>query len=65
MTGDTYDLLSVDYGDAYAEHSEPSRRRIRLTPASEIRHGPVRGLWDERLAVGTLGLLAGREGQGR
>ncbi len=43
----------------------PAERRVRLTPASAIAPKPVHWLWDGRLAVGTLGLLAGREGIGK
>ncbi len=41
------------------------RRTVRLTPANVIDPRPVRWLWDGRLAVGTLGLIAGREGIGK
>lgn len=47
------------------EDGELVERRIRLTPASEIRPRPVRWLWDRRVAMGTLCLLAGREGIGK
>ena len=40
-------------------------RKIRLTSAAEIKPRPVRWLWSERLALGTLGLLAGKEGIGK
>lgn len=40
-------------------------RRLLLTPASAIKPRPVVWLWDGRLALGTLGLLAGREGIGK
>jgi AAA domain len=40
-------------------------RRVSLTPASAIKPRPVRWLWEQRLALGTLGLLAGREGLGK
>src|SRR5665213_12264 len=45
--------------------SDGSERRIRLTPASSIRPRPVRWIWDLRVALGTLCLLAGREGIGK
>ena len=44
---------------------ELGSRKIRLTPASLIKPRPVRWLWDERVALGTLCLLAGREGIGK
>lgn len=40
-------------------------RTLRLTPASAIAPRRVRWLWHGRLALGTLGLLAGREGLGK
>lgn len=36
-----------------------------LTRASDIKIEPVYWLWDGRLALGTLGVLAGREGLGK
>ena len=47
------------------DDGEPGERRIRLTPASAIKPRPVRWLWDLRVALGTLCLLAGREGIGK
>ena len=40
-------------------------RRLVLTAASTIKPRPVVWLWEGRLALGTLGLLAGREGIGK
>ncbi|HWU23075.1 MAG TPA: AAA family ATPase, partial [Nocardioides sp.] len=40
-------------------------RTLSLTAASGIRPRPVHWLWKHRLALGTLGLLAGREGLGK
>jgi hypothetical protein len=40
-------------------------RRVVLTSASAITVRPVRWLWDERIALGTLALLGGREGIGK
>lgn len=40
-------------------------RRLVMTPASEIALRRVRWCWEGRLAVGTLGLLAGPEGLGK
>ncbi|MFI0423358.1 AAA family ATPase [Spongiactinospora sp. 9N601] len=40
-------------------------RRVVLTPASAIKPRRVRWLWKGRLALGTLGLLAGGEGLGK
>lgn len=38
---------------------------IQLTPASAIKPRPVKWLWEGRIAIGTLALLAGREGIGK
>jgi len=40
-------------------------RHIILTPATDIKPRPVFWLWKNRLALGTLGLLAGRQGVGK
>ena len=40
-------------------------RRLRVTRASEIQIRPVRWLWKDRVALGTLCLHAGREGVGK
>ncbi|WP_347756817.1 AAA family ATPase [Agrococcus sp. ProA11] len=45
--------------------ARPRARTLQLTPASAIRPRPVVWLWDGRLALGTLALLAGREGIGK
>ena len=44
---------------------DPGHRRIELTSADSIKPRPVFWLWKNRLALGTLGLLAGREGVGK
>ena len=44
---------------------EPGERRVRPIPASQIPPRPVRWLWALRVALGTLCLLAGREGIGK
>lgn len=46
-------------------NGKPRARTLQLTPASAIKPRPVFWLWDGRLALGTLGLLAGREGIGK
>jgi putative DNA primase/helicase len=40
-------------------------RRVSLIPASTIAIRPVRWLWDGRMALGSFGLLGGREGIGK
>lgn len=48
------------------EKREPEhQRRIELTPASAIKPKRVKWLWAGRLAVGSISLLAGREGLGK
>ena len=47
------------------EDELPGDRRLRLTPASAIKPRPVLWLWEGRIALGTLCLLAGREGIGK
>ncbi|WP_051427165.1 AAA family ATPase [Arthrobacter sp. H20] len=42
-----------------------THREVILTPAAEIKPLPVFWLWEGRLALGTLGLLAGRQGLGK
>jgi hypothetical protein len=44
---------------------EQDHRRVVLTAASKIKPRRVQWLWDARIALGTLALLAGREGLGK
>jgi hypothetical protein len=44
---------------------DQGRRRVVLTSAADIKPRRVRWLWYSRLALGTLALLAGREGIGK
>jgi hypothetical protein len=44
---------------------QPRDRALVLTPASSIKLRKVKWCWHERLALGTLGLLAGPEGLGK
>ena len=44
---------------------DDGRRRLRLTPASRYRRRRARWLWDDRWPLGSLGLLAGYEGEGK
>lgn len=41
------------------------RRSIKLTSADGIKVRPVHWLWTQRIALGTLALIAGREGIGK
>lgn len=58
-----------DQSDPYAPPDEepkvPKVRRVDLTPASAIQPRRVRWIWKDRVAMGTLALLAGREGLGK
>lgn len=56
--------------DVFRRYEQPSEqhkpgRRLVLTRAADIKPIRVRWVWEGRLAMGTLGLLAGREGQGK
>jgi AAA domain len=44
---------------------DDGHRRLVLTPASQIKPRRVQWLWADRIALGTLALLAGREGLGK
>ncbi|MCT2280314.1 AAA family ATPase, partial [Micromonospora chalcea] len=47
------------------EHSPTPARKVRLVPASTIKPRRVRWLWDGRVPVGEITLVAGREGAGK
>lgn len=47
------------------QDEEIGRRRVSFTRASDIKPKPVHWLWEDRVALGTLALLAGREGIGK
>lgn len=51
--------------ESTVEDADGPRRQVTLVPASSIRPRRVRWLWDGRIALGTLALLAGREGVGK
>lgn len=55
--------IASDFGTN--DPDNPNLRHIRLTPASAIKPRRVRWLWKDRIAYGTLSLLAGREGLGK
>ena len=48
-----------------SDSSQEGHRQVTLTSASSIRVRPVRWLWLDRIALGTLALLGGREGIGK
>ena len=61
-------MAAVEMSPEPSEWSEEyieATRRVILTPASKIKPQPVKWLWADRLALGTLALLAGREGGGK
>jgi hypothetical protein len=64
---DAADHVAAGYGiaDLVIEQNEPGHRLVKLTKASSITVRPVKWLWDKRVALGTLALLAGREGIGK
>jgi hypothetical protein len=49
----------------HQDQQDGPKRSLIFTPASNIRPVRVKFLWSDRLAVGTLTLLAGREGVGK
>lgn len=53
-----------DYGTGETD-ANARLRQVVLTSAATIKPRPVFWLWKDRLALGTLGLLAGREGVGK
>jgi hypothetical protein len=67
INGDYADAADYDEnGDrvGFADQVEGTRRVV-LVAADQIHPRPVFWLWKGRLALGTLGLLAGREGLGK
>jgi hypothetical protein len=71
-SGDPFSLeqahsVTQDVFRRYEKPTDPdmNRRTLVLTPASGIKPVRVKWMWDGRLAQGTLGLLAGREGLGK
>ena len=70
MTG--YDAADLEEREPYAfltddldYGADEGHRHVVLTSADSIKPRPVFWLWKNRLALGTLGLLAGREGVGK
>lgn len=59
------DFLPYANPEDTTEGAQEGHRRLIVQRASEITIRPVRWLWAERLALGTLALLAGREGLGK
>ena len=59
------DQIIDQWEDSTPTVEQPNHRHILLTPASAIPPRRVRWLWKDRVAYGTLALLAGREGLGK
>lgn len=58
----------VEYDSFYGDHEltpEDVGRRIELTAASTIQIEPTYWLWDQRIPLGELSLIAGREDLGK
>lgn len=52
-------------GDLDKAKKNLPKRKLKLTWANTIEQKPVHWMWDGRIALGTLALLAGREGIGK
>jgi hypothetical protein len=65
VTTETFDPVAAALRIVGAGDDGEPRRQIRLTPASAIKIRRVRWVWDGRMALGALTLLAGREGLGK
>lgn len=63
--GDPYDMLSATSASTTDDEPQPGRRLLRVTKASQVRVRRQRWLWDARIVLGGLTLLAGREGLGK
>lgn len=59
-----YALLNFG-GDLDKAKKNLPKRKLRVNKASSIVMKPVRWIWQDRIAEGTLALLAGREGIGK
>ncbi len=54
-----------DQDDGEGDGERRRGRRVTLTPAASIAPARATWLWHQRMAVGTLALIAGREGVGK
>lgn len=64
-TGKIRSVLEPEAAPDVPRVADPDRRPVMLTPASQIEPRAVEWLWRGRVAVGTIALLAGREGLGK
>lgn len=62
--GDPYDL-SAATSRSDGDQRAPGTRQLRVTKASQVQPRRQRWLWDHRVVLGGLTLLAGREGLGK
>lgn len=60
---EAYNLAAATSGAA--ESPVPGARHLRVTKASQVKVRRQRWLWDNRIVLGGLTLLAGREGLGK
>ena len=51
--------------DDRSDTQDSNGRHLRLVPAAGIKPRRVRWLWTDRFALGSLGIIAGREGLGK
>lgn len=56
---------ALSHGGGNGAGAARADRTLSVVRACDITPRPVKWLWEDRLAVGTLGLLAGREGIGK
>lgn len=59
------DDLPDDYDPGPADNPTEGLRHLGLTPASTIQVKPVHWAWEGRIPLGSLALIAGREGIGK
>lgn len=65
MTTDIGLTPRPEFAEPYDDPADEVARRVIIEAASGIRPQRVHWLWDGRLALGTLGILAGKQGLGK
>lgn len=58
-------LTDHEQQDAPPDETDPTARRLRLTPAAAIKPRPVRWVWQDRIPTATITLIPGRAGIGK
>jgi hypothetical protein len=58
-------VIDIDAILSELDHPDSDGREIILTSAITIKVRPVRWMWQDRIALGTLALVGGREGIGK